>query len=105
MGGASNGSFFRAASNTDCSNTIIRTQLFSPDHKVVKEIIVGDHMDIQLINPKGPCVAIYKGEIAGTIISRDLIQLINCIKNGFKFIGIVRNVTGGSCAITIKTVK
>jgi hypothetical protein len=105
MGGGTNISFFSAAGNTDCSLTTIRTQLFSPDPKVLKKITVGDNLNIQLANPSGPCVALYKGNIAGTIISKDLMQLINCIKKGFQFIAVVRSLSGGSCAVTIKTLK
>ena len=105
MGGGINSSFFSKAGSADCSRTTIRTQLFSPDPKVLKKIAVGDQLEIQLIKPVGPCVAVYKGNIAGTIISKDLMQLINCIKKGFVFIAVVRSVSGGACAVTIKTLK
>jgi len=105
MGGGSNISFFSSTGNTDCSRTIIRTQLFSPDPKILKNISLGDKLGIELKGSSGPCVALYKGNIAGTVISKDLLQLISCIKKGIHFIGVVRSVNGGSCAITIKPLK
>ena len=51
MGGGINISFFSAAGNLDCSLTTIRTQLFSPDPRVLNKITVGDDLNIQLVNP------------------------------------------------------
>lgn len=104
MGGVSNVSFFRKGI-PDCSNTIIRTQLFSPVPEVLKKLKTGYEIDIKLNKPTGPCVALYKGEVVGTIITKDLIQLISCINSGFKFIAVVRSIDSGVCAITIKNIK
>jgi len=104
MGGGTYSSFFRKG-NGDCSNVIIRTQLFSPDREVLKKIKSGYQMEMKLSGSNGPIVALFEGEVAGTIITKDLLQLITCMNSGFKFIAIVRSIDSGACAITIKSIQ
>jgi hypothetical protein len=97
-------SYFNRNSSTPCEALIIRTQLFSPDEKVLVDMLPGDKMEIALLKKEGPCVAIHNGKIAGTIISKDLLQLIKCLNDGKLFSAKVRSVSRGVCAITIEPV-
>jgi hypothetical protein len=96
--------YFNRNNATPCEALIIRTQLFSPDDEVLANVSPGDKMEIILLKKEGPCVAIHNGKIAGTIISKDLLQLIKCLNDGKIFSAKVRSVSKGVCALTIEPV-
>jgi hypothetical protein len=102
MGGFRLSTFFNVNRVENCNDILIMTQLFSPNPSVVGKLKTGNELVIKLNGEHGPCVAIFDNEIAGTIITKNLYQLINCIKKGIRFIAIVRNTAGGSCSITIQ---
>ena len=104
MGGIPNNPFFNSRLSTCCSDLIIRTQLFSPIQSVLKKVSVGDEFVVKLLGKNGPCVASFGNDTVGSIITKDLLLLIDCINKGQDFIAIVRTIRGGSCAITIKAV-
>jgi hypothetical protein len=105
MGGFALSPFFNTSQVKNCDEIVLMTQLFSPAPIVIAKIKSGNKLDIELLGEHGPCVAVYHGEVAGTIITKNLYQLISCIRKGTRFIGIVRNATGGSCSITIQSNK
>lgn len=105
MGGGTHTAFFSSRRGNDCQKLIIKTQLFSPDPDIIKEISVGDTLPVKILSPKGPCVVTKSGQTAGTIISKELFQLIECINKGFDFEAHVRQIIGGECSVTIKAIK
>jgi hypothetical protein len=105
MGGGLHNPFFGKGSGKNCDDLIIKTQLYSPDPDVLDNINTGDYLGVEVLGPKGPCVATHKGKIAGTILSVEVLKLIMCISQGTKFRALVRRVTGGECAITVTSIK
>jgi hypothetical protein len=103
MGGFSLNPFFNTQSPKNCEAIVIKTQLFSPNAEIVSKLTNGDILDILLLKSSGPCVAFHEDGIAGTIVSKNLYQLIKCINTGKRFIAIVREVSSGNCAITIQS--
>jgi hypothetical protein len=102
MGGFSINPFLNINKPKNCKEVVIKTQLFSPVPAVLGDLKVGDKLSIKLDGPVGPCVAVNGNSIAGTIISKDLYLIIDCMKKGIEFIGMVRNISGGSCSLTIQ---
>lgn len=86
-----------------CENIEFDTQLFSPDPKVVSNIKRGDELQIELGSGRKSLVVVFKGQLAGTLLGKYLIQLIDCIDKGYIFIAIVKNIEGGNCNLKIKT--
>jgi len=105
MGGGILNRYFTTRGAPECKDLVIQTQLLSPRQPVLSKLTKGAILKVQLIAPLGPCVAIYEDEIVGTVIHKDLLQLINCLGRGVDFTALVRNITGGSCLVTIKPTR
>jgi hypothetical protein len=90
-------------SGNRCEDINFETTLYSPDPSVLALIKKGDILTIDYTPPKGPLIAVHKGKIAGTIITKLSPQLIVCLESGVKFIGVVKIISGGSCTLQIKT--
>lgn len=110
MGGSSTGSSRGGGGRGfpvgfDCDDLEIKTQLSSPVAEVIINLVPGDELILEMSPPTGPCEAIFKGKIAGTIISKDLQKIIECIVKGHRFVAIVRSVSGARCAVTIKNIN
>src|ERR1035437_6899779 len=89
---------------TDCSSIIEHTILNSPDPKVLSKLKVNDQLQLEAKTDRGPLVAIdSSGNIAGSITSGILAQLLDCIKKGYKFIAIIEEMDGGKCKVEIRS--
>jgi len=86
-----------------CGDINFETTLFSPVPAVLTLMKKTDLLSIDYTPPKGPLMAIYKGKLAGTIITKLSAQLIVCIESGVKFIAVVKTISGGSCTVLIKS--
>ena len=104
IGTQSPGFFTRGNPKVGCENLVIRTQLFSPAPAVLTKLVRGDKMPVVLLGKGGPCVAMYGTQIAGTVIHRDLFQLIECLTKGVAFEATIRHVFGGACLVIIKAI-
>ena len=98
------GFFTRGNPKAGCKHLVIRAQLFSRVPAVLVKLVKGDKLPIFLISKGGPCVAMYGPLIAGTVIHRDLLQLIECLNKGVDFEATVRDVFGGACLVTVKAI-
>jgi len=105
MAGHSFAPFLRAANKAPCADQHIHTQLSSPNEAVLSQLKRNDILQLEFLNEKQIIVGIFNGQIAGVILNRDILKLISCMQQGFRFIAVVRQVRGGMCAITIKTDK
>lgn len=101
-GGGSISGFFARGAAPDCGSLVIHTQLLSPDPAILPTLKKGDKLTVSVAGPKGPCAVHYKGKLAGTVIHRQLLQLISCLQQGVRFEATVREVYGGACLVTIK---
>src|ERR1041385_2361390 len=103
MGGSIGGSpFGRGKKSISCMDLIIKTQLYSPNPAIIDLITIGTILELNLESSAGPCVAMFNGVVAGTILNSYLLALIDCMQKGIKYIAVVRSIKGGNCAVTIK---
>jgi len=102
-GMGSGGRWSGGDTGTDCKDINFETNLFSPDPTVLILVRQGDVLAIEYTSPKGPLLVVYKGRIAGTIITKLSTQLLVCMENGIKFIAVVKSINGGSCTVQIKS--
>ena len=103
MGGGSFTPFYEAGNkDVSCEDLNIKTQLSSPQVEVVNELDIGDILELKLLSQAGPCLAIFEGRVAGTIINKELRKIVDCMNAGRKFNATVRSIEGGKCSITIK---
>lgn len=105
MSGFSAYSFLGRRSPVDCRQLIVHTQLLSPDEAVLATLKKGDVLEIAINAKTSVCVAKKGALVAGTIINIQLSRLMQCIKKGNDYEAIVRSISGGHCAVTIKWVE
>ena len=98
-----NGNGPDSSTSTDCKSLNIRTQIASPDPKVIATLSVGDLLKIVVKPPRGPATFVTKkGETAGALLPGDLHQLIDCINDGYEYVGKVVSIKGANCQVLIK---
>ncbi len=86
----------------DCNSLTIRTQISSPQPKVVSLLNIDDILNLVLMPPVGPVqVVTQSGQVAGAVSSADLPELIQCMVNNHVFIAKVTSINGGYCQILI----
>jgi hypothetical protein len=101
-GSSSNYSFETGATQKNCADIVLRTQLASPDPEVIEELGIGDILNIRLSSATGPLQAVtIDGIVAGAILSSNPALLINCINEGYEYIAKVLSVNGGDCQVSI----
>ena len=107
MGGSGGGGsiFGSVRENASCSEFTFRTQLHSPNPSIVSLITVGTELELVLESQVGPCNAMFHSSIAGTILYYELLTLIDCMNKGFKYIAIVKSITGGNCSVIVQAKK
>lgn len=103
MGGAASTSFFSYSSNTPCRDLVISSQLIAPNYTVLQQVNEGDFLTLHLQSPKGPVLTRFGNEIVGTVMTKEIVRLIQCLGKGEEFLAKVRTIEGGLCAITIKS--
>lgn len=102
-GGGGGGGGFSPPSGTDCQLLVLRTTLNSPDHSVVSTLKKGSELDIEVTGKRGPVVVKDSlGNIAGSITSQQLLDLIKCIDDGNIYVAIVRDISGGKVDVEIR---
>lgn len=87
----------------DCAVLHDRTILSSPVPSVLSKLKKDDVLSLHLSDPKGPLLVVTdEGEIAGSITSPKMVQLILCIEAGFSFIVIIQDIQGGRCDVLVR---
>lgn len=86
--------------NTNCTDLKFNTQLASPKISIISTLKSKDILDLFIW--ENGCRAYFGKEYAGSIICLELNKLLKCMKNGNVFVGIVRNVNGAKCSITVQ---
>lgn len=87
----------------DCNSLNIRTQIASPNPKVIATLKVGDVLKISVTPPRGPATFVTnKKEVAGAMLPGDLHKLIDCINEGHEYIAKVVDIKGANCQVLIK---
>jgi hypothetical protein len=57
-------------------------------------------LDMVLAPSKNACVVIFENKVAGSIVSH-LVQLINCINAGHRFLARIRSIDGSKCVVMV----
>lgn len=86
----------------DCTRISERTVLNSPDPEVVSSLTKGDVLDVKVQNGMSLVAVTEDGEIAGALTPPLLPRIVECIEEGFEYVAIVLNVSGGECRVHIK---
>lgn len=77
------------------------TPLNSVDPQVLSTIKIGDELLIR--EHAGSIVATdVSGNIAGAITAVELAQLFACMEVGYRYVGIVESINGGTCLVRIR---
>jgi hypothetical protein len=101
-GGGDGPSFSAPSQNDSCENIVINTNLASPQANVIANLTVGDRLDITAVTDQGPIQALdVNGQVAGNIISREQIRLLNCIRQGTVYVADVLEIDNGQCQVQI----
>ena len=102
-GGGGGGGGPSPPSSIDCALLVFRTTLNSPNNQVVSSLKKNNELTIEVQSERGPVVVKNDlGQIAGSITSQQMLDLIRCIAEGFEYVAIVRNVSGGQVDVEIR---
>jgi hypothetical protein len=86
----------------ECDIEPFSTQLFSPAPAIVSKLKKGDWLRIELDPGLTTVLAItLDGNVAGTIMGKNMSRLASCLRRKYRFKGEVTNITGGNCTLTI----
>jgi len=86
----------------NCEDLVIITNLASPKANVINSLTIGDVLRIQTRSDQGPIEAFDRnGRIAGSIISKEQLRLLDCINKGTEFEADVLLVENAQCQIQI----
>jgi len=103
MGGSSTpGPAIPTPRQSDCSQLMVRTILASPVAAVLQSVNIGDQLLLRLEPGRSVVIAVDpSGRAAGSIISPDLHNLIDCIRQGNSYTAKVLEIEGGRCVVQI----
>ena len=95
-------SISRPSSNESCNDLVIVLNLSSPQGSVIEQLKNGDILSVQSLTDQGPIQVLNnQGELAGTVISREMVRLLNCINQGTSFVAEVLQINGAQCKVQI----
>lgn len=88
--------------NDSCENLIINTNLATPQAQVINNLNVGDILNVDIVTDQGPIQVLdLNGNLAGNVISREQIRLLNCLVKGVVYVAEVIGINNGQCQIRI----
>ena len=104
MSGGGGGSGWVPDVQVDCSRLLETTILNSPVSAVVSTLARHDVLPVELRDQSGKkiLVATKGGQIAGSLTPISLPNIIRCIEEGWKFVAVVTEVTGGRCVVKVR---
>lgn len=95
----------RPNQNDNCDGLVINTNLASPQAEVIDALNQGDLLEITIASDQGPIQALdQSGNLAGNIISREQVKLLNCIISGTVYEAEVLSINDGQCNIQIRSI-
>jgi len=103
-GGASGGGGGQATVPDPC-NIVETTVLNSPNKQVLASLRVGDFLSVSFeVGPPRRLLAKNKtGDVAGSITSPSMLQIIECInENNVQYIAVVQSIKGGTCEVRVQ---
>ena len=105
MSGGSNSYIPSSSENAGrpCEKLAITVILATPAINISVLVKAKDALEIVYVNPALEAHD-RNGEYVGTILSTSNLKIIDCIKEGVEFQGIVQSLNGSKCSILIKAV-
>jgi len=86
-----------------CERIVVDTVLQSPQAEVIAGLRPGDQLRLQLTAGGAPVVAATAGgRAAGSVVIRELMVLIGCLRAGRRFVADVVQVDGGSVTVLVR---
>lgn len=88
-----------------CDNVSIEALLASPQPAALAKVSVNSIVQIRLDTATGrPIVKVWLGEdLLGSLTVTGLDKLIECLRQGYPFHGIVREIKGAMCRIWVRS--
>jgi hypothetical protein len=100
-GGSSGGtSPYFPPKNDDCASLVFKTHLASPSPDLVPSLKQGQTLEVGRDNSGSVIVFSTDGYI-GTILTRELAQLANCLDQGSEFIATVISIADGMVEVKV----
>jgi len=91
----------RGNDQVSCETLMTKTILSSPNPEVIPHLKKSQVLDIELRGAS--LIALTAdGEIAGSITSSIMARIVECIRQGFEYVAIVENVSGGRCDVEVR---
>ena len=88
-----------------CLNLVIITNLATVDTAVLAKTQVGDVLPVEAQSADGPVVVMKDEEVLGTVLSRHLVQLLNCMNGGTEYEAEILKIDEALCQVKISAVK
>ncbi len=89
---------------SNCKDLSFTTNLRSPNPRVLRNLHIDSILNIEIDPDSGAVVAMHNHQIAGSITSAHLAQLIRCMGNDFTYIATVQSIDGGNCEVLITSI-
>lgn len=86
--------------HVSCPILTFSTPLNSVDPSVISGLKIGDKLVVDARNGSILAIAM-DGRVAGSITAVQLAQLSACLDAGYRYVGVVEHITGGTCMIRI----
>jgi hypothetical protein len=88
----------------DCATVKLSTVLASPDPRVIPTLKTDDQLNLTLREGTPPVVLAVasNGAEAGAIAVSNITRLIECMRQGYRYVAIVLSVKGGEVRVTVR---
>jgi hypothetical protein len=104
MSGSGGGGGGSADQPIDCASVNLSTVLASPVPEVIAELKQADKLRLTLRDSTPPVIQALdqSDRVAGAIAVSNVTRLIDCMRQGYKYVAIVASVNGGEVKITVR---
>jgi hypothetical protein len=86
-----------------CEELNVSVYLLSPNPRLISTIRIGEKFPVKFNEADGKLVLVTsKGDVIGSIVNLQTVQIIKCIGEGYTFIGIIKDLNGGTCEVIIR---
>ncbi len=100
-GGSIGGSGGGGREPISCETLFVKTALNSPNPEVLLQLREGAVLSIE-VRGRLLVAVTASGEIAGSITSTMMAKILECIKQGYSYVAIVKKISGGHCDVEIR---
>ena len=102
MGGSGSGGYAPTAPTSPCARLTFQAAINSPKSTVLRDLNVGEALDV-VLNEEGQGVVLERnGLTAGSLIGTQVAQLVNCLNSGFEYQAIVVKINGGQFIVRVE---